>query len=228
MHARIVPLAALAVLLGATLGVRAQTAQPATTPPQAIRPYLGILAVPAPPGAAQAGVFVREVTPDSPAAKAGLKAGDEITKVGDKSVNSFTDLVTTLNQHKPGEKLTFHVRREGKEQSLNVTLGEQRQPGSPRRVPAFLGVATRVLTAEEKQRLGSTAKGGVAVVQVVPNTPAARAGVRAGDVITDLNSQAVTSPEQLRELVAQAANTREIKLSVQRGKETQQIKIGLD
>jgi putative serine protease PepD len=84
------------------------------------RPFLGVLAEPAPQEGEQAGVTVREVVPGSPAAQAGLKSGDVIVKVGDQQVKDFDALINTIARHKPGDKLTFQVKREGKEQQLSV------------------------------------------------------------------------------------------------------------
>jgi serine protease Do len=64
------------------------------------------------------------VVPDSPAAKAGIKEGDIITKVGGDTVDSTHSLQSLISKHKPGEKVVVTVMRDGKEQSLDVTLEE--------------------------------------------------------------------------------------------------------
>ncbi len=98
-------LVALAVLLFLVLTVRAQ-AQTKEGPA-----YLGIIA-----GADEAaGVLVREVTPGSPADRAGLRPGDLIIKAGDKELKSYDNLAGVVAGHKPGDKLSLHVRRDGKE-----------------------------------------------------------------------------------------------------------------
>jgi S1-C subfamily serine protease len=150
--------------------------------------------------------------------------------VDDKEVRDFEDLVNTLARHKPGDKLAFQVRRDGKEQSLEVTLGENRPPraGLSNRPTAFLGVATRPLTPAEKGRLGITANEGVVVAEVVPNTPAAQAGLRPDDVITAIDGKPITSPADLREMVSEARADKEITLTVLRGKESSQIKTRLE
>jgi S1-C subfamily serine protease len=224
MSLRFLAVMTLSALLAAAASAGAQTSSPST------RPYLGILAEPAPAGAAQAGVFVRSVTAGSPAARAGLKEGDEITRVDDREVKDFEDLVNTLARHKTGDKVTVQVRHEGREQSLAVTLGEHRQPrpGLPGRPTAFLGVATRPLTSADKQRLGVAANEGVVVVEVVANTPAAQAGLRPDDVITAVDGKAVASPADLREWLSEAGADKEVGLTVQHGQETRQVKARLE
>jgi len=60
---------------------------------------------------------------DSPAEKAGLKSGDVIVKVQDKAVKSLQELMEFMRSTKPGDKLAVTVKRDGKEQTINVTLG---------------------------------------------------------------------------------------------------------
>jgi serine protease Do len=223
---RVLLVVTLFAFLGAALLV---VGQPPVAP---ARPYLGILGEPAPAGAAQPGVFAREVDPGSPADKAGLKVGDEITKVGDKEVKDFDDLVNTLAKHKPGDKLAFHVLREGKERDLTVTLGERQPPraGRPVRIrpTAFLGVRTELLTPAEKTRLGVTADEGAVVMEVVPGSPAAQAGLQRDDVITTVNGKPVTDPMALRAAVSDAGAGKEVTLKVLRGRESKEIKAKLE
>src|SRR2546423_13915595 len=87
------------------------------------RPSLGILVGPA-SDAEQEGVKVHQVVPGSPAAKAGLKKGDVITRVEGREMDHPDTLLNVLAKHKPGEELTFHVLRDGQEKSLKVRLGE--------------------------------------------------------------------------------------------------------
>ncbi len=70
------------------------------------------------------GVLVSEVVEDSPADKAGLKAGDVITKVDDQKVESTSELTETVRRYEPETKVTVTVVRAGKTKKLNATLGE--------------------------------------------------------------------------------------------------------
>lgn len=206
---------------------------PAQAPERPRRPYLGVLAEAVPGGTERAGVRVRDVAPGSPAAEAGLKRGDEIVKVGNKKVENFEGLANALTQHKPGDKVPLEVVRDGKEQTLTVTLGERpraAQPAQPprRRATAFLGVETRPLTPEEKTRLGVSVDSGAEVMEVAPGTPAAAAGLQRGDVITSLDGKAVSNPEALREAVRQAGAGKEVTVQAARGKETKEFKAKLE
>jgi len=72
------------------------------------------------------GVLVEGVVEDSPAEKAGMKAGDVITKVNDREIKDYDDLIRTLNYYNPEEKVTVYYSRKGKEKSTSVTLGEKK------------------------------------------------------------------------------------------------------
>jgi S1-C subfamily serine protease len=65
--------------------------------------------------------------PDSPAEKAGLKSGDVIVKVQDKAIKTLSELMDIMHKTKPGDKLAVTVKRDDKEQTVNVTLGTRPQ-----------------------------------------------------------------------------------------------------
>ena len=64
--------------------------------------------------------------PDGPAAKAGLKPGDVITKLDDTSIDSGPTLIGEIWTHKPGDKVTLTYKRDGKTRTADVTLGERK------------------------------------------------------------------------------------------------------
>lgn len=71
------------------------------------------------------GVYVAEVTEDGPAAKAGIQEGDFITQFKYRSLSTINELIEYLNYYKPGEEIELTIVRNGEEQKVNVTLGEQ-------------------------------------------------------------------------------------------------------
>jgi serine protease Do len=195
-----------------------------------VKPFLGVAVEATSKDAAHAGALVRDVTPDSPAAKAGLKKDDVIVKVGDQETKGPEAVVKAVAAHKPGDKVTMHIFRDGKEQDVTATLGEHKVAARPesRPAPAFLGVWTQSLTGEMKEKLGVAADKGAAVMMVAPNSPAARAGLERDDVITAVNDQAVATPEELRAAVQKAGADQDVTLKVMRGKETKELKVHLD
>ena len=241
MSRRMVAVLAAGVLLGSPALLWSQV------PQRPARASVGIGVSQTPPGVEQAGVVIAEVMPNSAGEKAGLRPGDVVTRVGNQEVRTYDDLVNAVARHRPGDRLAFQVRRDGKEQTLTVTLGERRPPPSPEgalppqavppgrsavpprgRQPAFLGVRTAPLTADARERLGVTANEGVLVTDVVPGTPADQAGLKVDDVITRVDGQAVPDPERLREAISRAGVGKEVDLKVARGNKTLDLKARLE
>jgi S1-C subfamily serine protease len=218
-------LAAAGLLVGPALAGPSGDAKPAPAVQHSGRAYLGLAAeAQAKDGSAQ-GVLVHSVTADGPAARAGLKSGDRILAADGKQVKSFEDLKKMVAGHKSGDRLALRVLRDGKEQGLAVTLGEAPAHANGQ---AFLGVLSQPLTAELREHLGVSTDSGALVARVLPDSPAARAGLQEEDVITHVGSAAVNNPEQLREALRKAGAGKEVTLKVVRGSEKLDLKAHLE
>ncbi len=219
------------LLLGPPAASAQNPGQPERSQPKA---SIGIGFEPTGPQAEPKGLIVREVLPGKPAAKAGLKVGDIITRIGKTWTDTGGSLAKVMAAHNPGEKLTVHIVRNGKEMDVPVTLGEPLaiQPASGQEISprqkagAFLGVqAVPVNELPEQLRLqyNLKANAGLAVVDVIADSPAARAGLKLGDVITSVNGKRVESAEALRRMVRETGVGKEVRLEVQRGQEKMQV-----
>ena len=100
-----------------------------------IHPYLGITYIPLNPAIAaqlnlsqRNGALIRSVVSNSPAERAGLERGDVITAIDNTPLQSDSSLAEIINSHKPGDKVTLTIVRDGKQQSVSVTLGEMPSP----------------------------------------------------------------------------------------------------
>src|SRR5579884_955212 len=163
MSLRVLPrtLAGALLLLAATVLLLQAPAQDAGAGNKA---YLGLAGEMTPASANHVGVAVEALVPNGPAAKAGLRAGDVITKVDGQKIKGFETLAEAVENHKPGDKLKLTVARNDKERDIEVTLGTQPSGGRAGASPfprglgggrgAMLGVQTQELTPELKQRLG--------------------------------------------------------------------------
>ncbi|MEV4896694.1 PDZ domain-containing protein, partial [Nonomuraea sp. NPDC055795] len=89
-------------------------------PPQLARPALQDRPVDVP------GALVRQITENSPAAKAGLKQGDLITRIGDKPVDGGDTVVGQVRGFKPGQQVKIIYMRDGKQSEVTVTLEEKK------------------------------------------------------------------------------------------------------
>ena len=162
------------------------------------------------------GALVSTVESGGPADKAGLKPGDVILAFNGKPVERSSELPPQVAATKPGTKAEMEVWRGGKKQTLGVVVGElQNEQVAKGKPPATehnkLGLAVRPLNGEEKKELGVAQ--GVIVEQA--SGPAARAGIRPGDVITSVNGAPVKTVEELRRLVEKSKDS--VALLVRRG-----------
>jgi serine protease Do len=162
-----------------------------------------------------AGALVGAVSKGSAAAKAGIEPGDVILKFDGKAITRSSDLPPMVAKLKPGSSVAMELWHDGKTKNVNVTIGELEDKANVASAKESagqgkLGVAVRALSPEEKKSSGITE--GVIVEDV--GGAAARAGVRAGDVIVSVNRTPVKTPEQLKELIGKAGKT--VALLVQR------------
>jgi serine protease Do len=161
------------------------------------------------------GVLINSVTSGGPAEKAGVKTGDVILKFNGKDVNDANVLRNEVAANEPGSDVTLTILRGGNQQDLKVKLGTltpesaQATEGSGGGEPGGgkLGVTVAPLTPELAQQLGvRRGTTGVVVDSVDPGGPAAQAGIQSGDLIQEVNRQAVRSPSELRDALAKSGN----------------------
>ncbi len=172
------------------------------------------------------GALVRGVEPDSPAAKAGVEPGDIIVKFDGKAIEKSVDLPRLVGNTKPGTKSTITVFRRGSQRDLSVVVAELEPervaarpgaPETPRNTPSAvaqtLGLTVAELTDAQKTEL--RLKGGVRVTAA--DGPAARAGLREGDVIVSLANAEIGSLRDFEAQIAKVDKTRPVQVLVRRG-----------
>jgi serine protease Do len=152
------------------------------------------------------GIVVQDVTPNGPAAQAGLKAGDSIVSVGGKAVTNGDDLVGDVSAHHPGDKLKIGYLRNGKQLEATVTVAdrqklfgaqlgtadEESEDQKPKE--GKLGLTVRPVPEAVQQKLNLKPNEGVMVGDIKPGGFADTVNVSRGDVILEVNRQPVNSP----------------------------------
>ena len=152
------------------------------------------------------GAIVGSVTPGSAAERAGVKQGDVITSFKGQAVHDMNALRNRVADARPGSSASVIVSRDGSEKTLTVTLDEAQAAPSARRDEepdredkTTLGVMVVPLTPDVASRLGAPKNAhGLVVEDVKPDGRAADAGIRAGDVIEQVNRQPVQSVDDLK------------------------------
>jgi serine protease Do len=159
------------------------------------------------------GIVITQVVEDSPAEQAGLKQGDVILKIDGKTVDKVDNFRNRIALTAPGTKIKLTILRDGKRRDVTVTVGklegdEQEQAAATGQVPK-MGLSLQRLTPELAERFGYEGESGVLVTAVEPGSLAARTGIEQGDLIREIDRQAVSTPEQARKLLeAKGKDTR--------------------
>jgi serine protease Do len=161
------------------------------------------------------GVLISDVKPGAPAARAGIKRGDVVVKVDGRAVTSsgaFRNQVASLGA---GRSTALELYRDGKPQTLNVQLGEMpgadQAPGSHSSAPSTTANSLDGLTLEDLNTdnrrafdIAPEVQKGAVVTRVDPRSAVARAGLRPGDVLLEVNRTPVDNLQKLQELYSKA------------------------
>jgi S1-C subfamily serine protease len=211
---------AIGVPTWAQVGTPPETADPRPAAPAAEaadpaagRGWLGVQIQPLDEGLREAfdfrkpGVLVREVSPASPAERAGLKRGDILVSVDGVKVPSPDEFTALIRRHDPGDSVAIGRVRDGREQRVDIMLAaapaRAPRPVRPARGPeryldgAHLGARIATLGPDLASYFALEPEQGVLVLEVTPESPAARAGIKPGDVITAMNGDRVANPAAL-------------------------------
>ncbi len=166
------------------------------------------------------GALIADVVPDSPAEKAGLKRGDVITKFDGKDVEDSVKLSAAVRQRMAGDKIQLEVIRGGRTMNFSVTLTEVDSPVADASTTEKMGFSVAVLTPELRKELNLSERDrGLAVTEIEPKSPAARSGLRRGDIILQADRQDVSTPGELFKIIGNSKRNK-VPLLVQRGGRT--------
>jgi serine protease Do len=175
-------------------------------------------------GTGSRGVVVESVRGESPAASVGVKAGDVIVQVGDVAVVRQFDIERALLGRKAGEAVPVTLVRAGAEERLTLPLASVRRDAESidERSWKELGVRLAALPPSKVQKLQSQYRGGLSVVEVRPEGPAAEQGIREGDILVGLHIWETIAPDNIGYILDKAddEHLNPIKFYVLRGRET--------
>ncbi len=206
---------------------------------------------------AERGVVLGKIVPDSPAAKAGLKEGDVVTEINGERVEGTEQFRRMIREIPSGRAAQFTVWRDGRSQTLNVTMGKhEMRHGNTLVAPAIPGNFAFQMPelpdmgdlfdggpwASSRTRLGIDAENvdgefgnyfgvpegeGILIRGVFPDSAAAKAGLKVGDVITSINGQRIRSVGELRSKLGEKHEDKTVKLGVIRNKAAVTVSVEL-
>ncbi|MEK7793429.1 MAG: DegQ family serine endoprotease [Candidatus Hydrogenedentota bacterium] len=174
------------------------------------RGYLGVYMQPITPDLAEGfgldkdthGVVVESAMEDSPAANAGIERGDVITKMDGRTIDEMGAFRNHIAMLKPGDRVSLEVMRGNDSKTFDIAIAERdneklarNMPGAPAPQLEELGMSVQELTPDIAGQMGFEDKQGVIVTGVEPGSPAYDAGIRPGNLIEEVNRQAVKTTE---------------------------------
>jgi len=188
------------------------------------------------------GVIVKMVVPDSPADEAGIRQGDIILMIDKEKMVDADDLIYTVKKHQPGDMISVKVSRKGTEKVYEVELGEHEKyekaddyyfqglnfdPHSfsktykfhdSKYADTYIGVSLQNLNEQLGEYFGVEDGKGALISEVMADSPAEKAGVKAGDVIISIDGDPVIDPADVSDAVGDKDEGDAIELIVLREK----------
>ena len=190
------------------------------------RGWLGVSVQPVTPELARSfglkkeeGALVGEVMADGPAEKAGIKRGDVIVSYDGKKIDESSSLPSLVASTPVGKTVPVEVVRDGKTKTIDVTirrLNDQTAEVNPEQEKGEWGLALQNIRPQERGRMNLRGNEGVLVQAVMPGSPAANAGVQAGDVILQVNHASVNSVEAVKREAAKTKGDKPLLLLLRR------------
>lgn len=207
---------------------------------------------------AQRGVLVQGVAPDGPAEKAGLKEKDVITQYDGQAVEGTMQFRRLVRETPPGRSVTLGIVRDGAAQTVTIVVGEMvsspemdirgsaNNPGTfylymPPDTRSFslepdiadrstprLGIEAEDLSGQLGAYFGAPENTGILVRDVREGSPAGKAGVKAGDVITEVDGQAVHSLAELREGLGNKADQKSVSIGLLRKGAAMSVSVAIE
>jgi serine protease Do len=187
------------------------------------------------------GAVVVNVVPGGPAAQAGILAGDVILRFNGRRVPNDEQLPQIVAGTEPGKMVDVVVLRRGQETVIKVTLGElekanvgaargDKKPEPSKAGAAVLGLKLAELNADTRKRFNIRQGEGVVVTDVDAKSQAHEKGIKAGDIIVEMDLNKVTKPAEISDLLAKARRARKtsVLLLVQRGEDRRFVALHVD
>ena len=165
------------------------------------------------------GALVGDVTPDSPAGKAGVLAGDIVVKLNDAEIEDVNHLRNLVAAVRPGTKESLEVMRDNQLKNFKLKVGEleteAEEAEQKEEQRDDLGINLQNLTPDIAEQLGVKSDHGVVVAGVAPYSTAARAGLQPRDVIVSVGDKSVGSVSEFRKQMGKGDLDKGIRLKVE-------------
>ena len=185
------------------------------------------------------GVLVKRVVKDGPAEKAGIKKYDVIQYINDEMIRRTDDLIDSVRQYKPGTGVEVKLVRDGKEKTVTAKLGKAKyhdysfnlgdRKGNifTLRKGGYLGVQLQKLNGDLAGYFGVKADEGALIMDVSKDSPAEKAGLKAGDVILEVEKEKVSGPDDVVKALRDFEEGDEVSVEIMRHNKKKTVKAEL-
>jgi serine protease Do len=189
------------------------------------------------------GVLISRVEMESPADEYGLMEDDVIQTVNGIKIRRPHTLTRVIRKFKPGDNAKISVIRDGSKKSISVVIGKMKKVGhysysfvAPNKTlfgffggdKVYLGVQLRELNEDLAPYFGVEPENGALVMDVEEDSPAEKAGFKSGDVITKIDGEEISEPDDVVEIMSDYEEDDEVDISIIRRKRKQIIKVTLE
>jgi serine protease Do len=194
------------------------------------------------------GVVVNQIIPDSPADKAGLRTGDILLSLDGTSLTTSDQLAQLVAGHNPGDKINLEVISRGETKAITAKVGSRDDdrilsltPNSTGSVPkvyskffsseksemsdTYIGANLQTVTKQLGEYFGLKDGNGVLVAEVMDDSPALKAGLKAGDLIVSIDGNPVATPSDVQKAVRQKQKEEKVTLGVLRDKTPKELAV---
>jgi len=169
------------------------------------------------------GVIIKKVTAESPAEKAGLIADDLLMKIDGDKIYTVGQVRKMLELYEPDQKIKISYMREDQMNSCMLQLVEKKGIELPKRT--YMGVFMDDMNEKLKEKLKFEEPFGIYISEVVKDSPADKAGLKAKDVLLTFADEKIYTSDQLIKMLKNFKPEDEVELKVHRGKKTKNLKI---
>ena len=166
------------------------------------------------------GAMITHILDGTPAAEFDLRKGDVIVAINDEAIKNVNHLRAIVAMYKPATTVSISILRKGQTQDISVTLSErsarvvQHSKDSEGYMDLWKGLSVQNLTVDLAEKLGHTSDKGVLIAGVAPGSVAAKAGLRKGDLILEVENQPIHSVAEFKSAVEKVEGEAKILLLV--------------
>ena len=171
------------------------------------------------------GVLIREVLSDSPAEKAGLKDGDVIVRMDGKNVETEQDIRSALRNLDGPKDMSFEIVRDGKPLTIVVTPEKREYSFLTNLGGNFIGVDLQEMDEDLSKYFQTDSRAGILVARVERDSPAEKAGLRSGDVVTEINGVKINTEKGFRQALDDVEEGESAELKVLRHGKVQSMTV---